>query len=248
MDFLQDNKVANRVGVAILLFVWVLESLFLGTRIWVLHEWPLFSAAQAAMLFSWLLITLSVVFTFWYRIDFFVFFLNVCGLIFALFDVIVHGHHDALVRQSDLLVIHVSTALMSYIAFSVSGIFSVLYMLESSSLRFKRFESGPFRRLPPLATLDRFAYRSALVGEPLLLLAIVLGGIWYYILTGRPIDFDAKPIVSVLLFFLYGLYLFLRYTGKVSGRTAAWLNIASYAGVIVNFLVVSAFVSSFHRW
>ncbi len=249
MDFIKDNKVANRMGVAILLLVWILDTLFIGARILLLHEWPLFSAFQATMLFSWLLISLSGIITLFYRVDFFVFFLNLCGLLFALFDVMVHGHvGSGIIHQSDLLVVHISAALLSYIAFSIAAIFSLLYLLESYSLRLKRFDSGPFRRLPPLAQLDRFAFRASLVGVPLLFLAIVLGAIWYYILTGHVVDMDAKPVISVLLFLLYASYLYLHVKGKVSGRKAAWLNILAFVLVIINFLVVSAFVSSFHRW
>lgn len=249
IDFLRDNKLANRVGLVILGLVWVLETLLLGQRVLAQHALPLYSYVQATLFFSWLLISLSVAISIFSRIDFFTLFVNLFGFLLVGFDAIVHGHlAKAVPQQGDLLVLHISVSILSYLLFSVSAIFSVLYLLEDAALRKKRFASGPFRRLPALQRLDVYAYRTALVGGPLLLIGMMVGAIWYDMLTGHFLWLDPKPIASGLLLLLYFVYLWLRGTERISGRRAAWFNLISFVGVLLNFLVIGEFMSSFHRW
>lgn len=248
-DFLKDNRVANRLGLALLGVVWVMETGFVVTRTIVHHDLPLFSASTATIFYSWLLLTVSLAVSIFSRIDYFTFFLNLLGFLFVVFDTLSHGAPlYAAPKQGSLLLLHIAIAFLSYLAFSVSCIFSILYLLEDSALRKKRYESGPFRRLPPLERLDVFAYRSALVGEPLLLIAIILGAVWYAMLTGHVLLMDAKPIVTFVLLVFYGLYLYLRGSGRINARRGAWMNLIWFGCVILNFLVIGAFASNFHRW
>ena len=249
VDFLRDNRAANRVGLVVLGVVWLLETGFMGARFAAEHYPPIFTSSQATVFYSWLLITVSIAVGTFYRIDFFAFFVNVLGFLLLAFDALVHHNRvTAPVRSSDLLILHIGVAFLSYLAFAVSLIWSVLYLLKDSALRGKRFGSGAFRRLPPLEQLDEYAYKSALAGMPLLLIALVLGSIWYIRLTGHYPLTDPKAIATTLLLFVYAVYGWLRGTGRVSGKRAAWWNMVSFSGVIVNFLVISTFLSKFHRW
>ena len=249
VDFLRDSRAANRVGLVVLGVVWLLVTGFMGVRFVAEHRLPIFTSSQATVFYAWLLITVSIVVGYLYRIDFFVFFVNLLGFLLLAFDALVHhGGPAAPVRTSDLLVVHIGVAFLSYLAFAVSLTWSVLYLLEDSALREKRFTSGSFRRLPALERLDAYAYKSALIGIPLLLLAVVLGSIWYLRLTGRYPLTDPKAVASTLLLFVYGLYAWLRGTGRLGGKRAAWWNVASFSCVIINFFVVGAFLSKFHRW
>ena len=248
-DFLRDNRAANRIGLTFLGVVWILETAFMGARIAADHRLPFFTSGQATVFYAWLLVTVSGIVSLFSRIDFFAFFVNLLGFLFVAFDTFVHGRGaNAYPRQSDLLLLHISFAFLSYLAFALSCIWSVLYLLEDSALRGKRFSSGSFRRLPALEKLDGFAYRTALTGLPLLLIAIVLGFIWYAMLTGRVLLIDAKTVTSVLLLAVYGAYAWLRASGRFGGRRGAWLNIGAFLGVVLNFLVVGEFMSRFHRW
>ena len=249
IDLLRENKTASRFGIVVLAIVWCLESVFLIERMTLDHMLPFFTSLQATVFFSWLLISVSIIMNLFWRVDYVSFFVSLLGFIFVAFDAIVHTHPQIeRVRQGDLLFLHVSVSLMSYIAFSLSVIFSVLYLMEERALRSKDFTSGPFKRLPPLERLDFFAYRSAFVGLPLLVIGMVFGSIWYRLLEGRFLFFDAKILVSILVFILYALYLALRYAGKIRGRMGAWMNLLAYMVVMANFLIVGEFVSQFHHW
>lgn len=249
VDFLRDSRMASRSGLLLLALVWVLETGYLGARIAIDHAIPFFSSSQASLFFAWLLITVSFAVSALSRIDYFTFFINLLGFLFVALDTLVRGRApDALTRMSDLLLLHISLAFLSYVAFTLSCIFSVLYLMGDSALRMKRFGSGPFKRLPPLQVLDVFAFRSALVGGPLLLIAMILGAVWYAVLTGHVLLFDAKPIASTLLFCVYLAYLWLRARGTISGRKAAWWNVVAFIGVLLNDLVFGEYMSKFHRW
>ncbi len=249
IDLLRENKTANRLGIVVLAIVWSLESTFLIERMSFDHMLPFFTSLQATVFFSWLLITVSIIMNLFWRVDYVSFFVSLLGFIFVAFDAIVHSHPQIeRIRQGDLLFLHVSVSLLSYIAFSLSAIFSALYLMEERALRSKDFTSGPFNRLPPLERLDFFAYRSAFVGLPLLVIGMLFGAIWYRLLEGRFLFFDAKIVVSILVMIFYALYLILRYTGKIRGRMGAWMNLVIYVVVMANFLIVGEFISKFHHW
>ena len=249
IDLLRENKTANRLGVAFLILVWVLETVFLIRRMTFDHMLPFFTSLQATVFFSWLLITVSVLLNLFWRVDYVSFFVCLLGFLFVAFDAVVHTHPQiGRVRQGDLLFLHVSVSLLRYIAFSLSAVFSVLYLMEERALRSKHFRSDPFRRLPSLERLDFFAYRSAFVGLPLLILGMVFGSIWYRMIEGRFLFFDAKILVSLLVLLLYALYLILRYLGNIRSRAGAWWNLVVYVIVMVNFLIVGEFISRFHHW
>ncbi|MCI0183209.1 MAG: cytochrome c biogenesis protein CcsA [Acidibacillus sp.] len=249
LDFLHDNRIASRLGLAMLSLVWIVVTMIMGGRM--IFDRPLvfFSSGQVIVLFAWLLITVSLIVNYFSAIDYFTLFMNILGFIFAIFDAFVHSQSlEATYGQHDLLLLHIGVALLSYIAFTLSFMFSLLYVLEDSALRLKRFQSGSFRRLPPLERLDVYAYRSAVIGLPLLLLGMILGALWYFLLSGHVVLFDPKPIGAFFLVLLYGFYAYARSGGWITGRIAAWVNLSCFFVVLINFLVVGELASDFHRW
>ncbi len=249
LDFLKDNRIASRIGLAMLVFVWMLVTWIMSVRMVADHPLPFFSSGQVIILFAWLLITVSILVYYFSRIDYFTLFMNILGLVFVVFDAFVHGQSlDATYGQHDLLLLHIGVALLSYIAFTLSMMFSLLYLLEDSAVRLKRFQSGAFRRLPPLERLDIYAFRSAVIGMPLMLLGMMLGALWYFLLSGKVMLFDPKTIGAILLSLFYGLYAYARNAGWITGRRAGWVNLACYVVVLFNFLFVGELKADFHRW
>ncbi|PWI58852.1 cytochrome c biogenesis protein CcsA [Sulfoacidibacillus thermotolerans] len=248
-DFLRDNRIASRMGLAMLSVVFAFVTMIMGIRISLDHLLPFFSSGQVIIFFAWLLIGVSIFINYFSRIDYFTLFMNILGFIFVVFDAFVHGQSlEATYGQRDLLLLHIGVALVSYIAFTLSVIFSLLYLLEDSALRFKRFQSGSFRRLPPLERLDLYALRSAVIALPLMLLGLILGILWYFLLSGKFVLLDPKPLGAIGLSLLYGFYAYARSSGWMTGRRAAWLNLACFFAVLVNFLFVGELASDFHRW
>ena len=104
-----------------------------------------------------------------------------------------------------------------------------------AGLRLKRLGLF-FRRLPPLADLERMNYRIILLGFFLLSIGIVSGGVWLSELPQRSSAGDVKQILAVVLWLLYAANLHTRYMmGWQGARTALFssLNFVFLAGVIV---------------
>ncbi len=244
VDFLKDNRFASRAGAAMLCVVWLLEAVFLVVMISFDHLLPFFSSAQETIFFSWLLISVSLVVNYLSRIAYFTFFMNLLGLLFVAFATGAHGQPlDVSFGQANLLLLHISVAFLSYIAFALSFIFSILYLLADSALRSKRFQSGPFRRLPPLQRLDLYAYRSAMAGLPLLVISLVLATVWYALVSGYIMLLDPRLLFAVVLTVMYGIYLRAYSTGRLNGRKAAWWNLTCFFAVVLNYLVIGQFTT-----
>lgn len=249
LDFVAHNRALNRVAFWLLAVVWGLQTSFFLTRMFEVKYVPLLTTFDTTLFFSWLLITFSLAINYFYKVDLFAFFTSVIGFAMVVFDLF-EGEGSSSVGanlQGDLLIIHISLAFLSYAAFLLSFIFSMMYLIQAKLLKEKRW-NNVFRRLPALDKLDAFTYRLIIVGFPLLLVAMILGVNWYYKVFGSVLVWDAKPIVSILLLVCYVIWLYLRLATGWSGRKLAWWNVASFGVVIVNYLFVGQFFSGFHRW
>jgi ABC-type transport system involved in cytochrome c biogenesis permease subunit len=74
-------------------------------------------------------------------------------------------------QNSDLLAVHVALMILSYGALSVSFVAAAMYLAQGGPM-------NRFARLPRARTLDDIAYRSVMVGFPLLAAGIALGAYW----------------------------------------------------------------------
>lgn len=248
IDFLNPDARVNRAAFVVLCAVWGLQTFFLAYRTRELGHFPLLTTGESMVVFAWVLLAVSVVVNYFYKIDLFTFFANLIGFAVVALDTFAHrGPEVSVPQQGDLLVLHVGMAFLSYTAFSVACIFSVMFLIQERLLKAKRF-TNTFHRLPALDRLDRLAYRMVLIGFALLLLAMILGAIWTVLQFGRPLLLDAKPIASFGLLILYGTVIYLRVSSNWPARRTAWLTVLGFGGVVVNYLVVGTYFSQFHRW
>jgi heme exporter protein C len=132
------------------------------------------------------------------------------------------------VNQGDayrLLYLHVPAAWLAYLAFFVTAVASLLWLVPRTRS----------------ATWDLLAGASAEVGVVFTALMLVVGSLW-----GRPIwgtwwEWDARLTTTAVLFFLYLGYLALRRTGATSderGKRCAIAALIAFVDVpIVHFSV-----------
>jgi HemX protein len=248
-DFVTHKRILNRIAYGLLAVVWGLQTSFFLTRMTEVHYVPLLTTFETTLFFSWLLISFSLVINYFYKIDLFAFFTNVIGFAMVVFDLFTGEGASSVGTglQGNLLIIHITLAFLSYAAFSLAFIFSIMYLIQSKLLKEKRWNTW-FRRLPALDKLDAFTFRLIIVGFPMLLLAMILGVNWYYTVFGSVLVWDAKPVVSIVLLLCYVVYLYLRNATGWSGRKLAWWNVATFGLVVINYLFVGSFFSGFHRW
>lgn len=108
-------------------------------------------------------------------------------------------------------------AILSYGAFSLSFVFSVLYLFQYRLLKKKKWGKW-LLRIEDLSKLDHMAYVLNLIGVPMLLLSLILGIIWSYVSLETLYWADPKVLGSIVLLFLYGYYLFIRIVKEPAGK------------------------------
>ncbi len=159
--------------------------------------------------------------------------------------------------------IHVTTVAISSSILLVSGAASALYLLRG---RIERKRSGLAESvggpgaatatksrsllsvLPSMVTLDRIAYRTAIVGFPLFTFAVIAGAMWAEVAWGRYWGWDPKETCSFITWVFFAAYLHARSTAGWRGRRAAWICVLGWASMIFNLFFINMVVSGLHSY
>ena len=144
-------------------------------------------------------------------------------------------------QNTDLLAIHVASMVLAYGALSVSFAAAVLYLAQGES-------QNRFARLPSAETLDDIAYRSVMLGFPILALGIALGAYWANSAWGRYWGWDPKETSALVTWLIYGIYLHMRGLRNWSGTRSAIVLVAGFAAVMFTYFAVNLWVSGLHSY
>jgi cytochrome c-type biogenesis protein CcsB len=154
--------------------------------------------------------------------------------------------------RSYWLAIHVSTAIIGFGVFLVSGIASVLYLVKTRyEARVGTGEAAPhgiLARLPAAAALDRVAHRTAVFGFPIWTFAVIAGAIWAEAAWGRFWGWDPKETWAFIAWVVYAAYLHARTTAGWRGRPAAWVNVVGLVVMIFNLTFVNMVSTGLHSY
>jgi cytochrome c-type biogenesis protein CcsB len=150
------------------------------------------------------------------------------------------------------LAVHVSTAILGFGIFFVSGIASVLYLLrsryEQRAAEGSARSSSLLDRLPSAAALDRTAHRTAVFGFPIWTFAVIAGAIWAESAWGRFWGWDPKETWAFIAWVVYAAYLHARSTSGWRGRPSAWVNVVGLAVMVFNLLYVNMVSTGLHSY
>ncbi|MGH3902351.1 MAG: c-type cytochrome biogenesis protein CcsB [Pseudonocardiaceae bacterium] len=138
------------------------------------------------------------------------------------------------------IAIHVSAAITATGILLVSGVASVLYLV--------RERAGQASRLPTSATLDRLAYRTAVVALPVWTFAVITGAIWAEAAWGRYWGWDPKETCALVAWVVYAGYLHARATAGWRGSRAAWINVVGFAVMLFNLFFVNIVIAGLHSY
>jgi ABC-type transport system involved in cytochrome c biogenesis permease subunit len=136
------------------------------------------------------------------------------------------------------ITIHVSAAITATGILLVSGVASMLYLISAPT--------GAW--LPERATLDRLAYRTAVVAFPIWTFAIIAGAIWAEAAWGRYWGWDPKETCALVAWVVYAGYLHARATAGWRGLPAAWINVLGFAVMLFNLFFVNIVVAGWHSY
>lgn len=163
------------------------------------------------------------------------------------------------------LVIHVPIAVTASGILGVSGVVSAAQIMKSRQERKADAPAAdaavadaaakPLGRIgrllagvPGPAVLDSLAFRLNSVGFVLWTFTVVSGAMWAENAWGRYWGWDPKEVWSFVIWVLYAAYLHARTTQGWMGRRAAWLAIAGFTAIILNFTVVNTLLQGKHAY
>ncbi len=129
------------------------------------------------------------------------------------------------------LVLHVGLVLAAFAGFTLAAGLAGLYLWEERRLKHRAADILRLR-VPPLATLERLAWRTILVSLPLLTVGLAIGIVRQRRDGG---SLDALEGVTVLTWLVYGGFV----VARPGGRRAAYLALGGFALVIVARLALA---------
>lgn len=143
--------------------------------------------------------------------------------------------------------LHVTLSILSYSAFALSCVLSLIYLAEGRLLRTRQLGDIVWR-LPPLELLERMSHTSVIVGLITIAVGTALGFVAVDRQTGQYWFYDPKYVVTLLVLLLYVIYLRLASTATWRGARASRLCVFNFVLVIISFTVVNLYFSQHHRF
>jgi ABC-type uncharacterized transport system permease subunit len=139
---------------------------------------------------------------------------------------------------------HVALIFIGYAALLVSFSSSILYLLQERSLKSK-LPDGLLSRLPALAVMDDIGLRSLVFGFPFMTLGLIAGSVIAQEAFGATFFRDPKVGLSLLMWAVYMLLLFTRWTAGWRGRRAATLSAIAFLAATLAW--GATYVGSMHQ-
>lgn len=153
--------------------------------------------------------------------------------------------------RSYWLSIHVTIATLSVGLFTVGFVVTLLYLVQSrreAAADAGQGKAGFMDALPKARTLDQAAYGVHVIAYPLWTFTVIAGAIWAQVAWGRYWDWDPKEVWSFVIFVVYTAYMHARVTAGWSSKRAAYIAIAGFTCVILNYSVVNVFFVGMHSY
>ncbi|ARJ49966.1 cytochrome c biogenesis protein CcsA [Staphylococcus lutrae] len=250
IDVFQKNYRIQNIGFYALGIVWFCQTISLTMFVIWQKRLPLTSLIESFYVLTWLILTITFVMSVLRHSEFMVALLNVIGFIFMT----IHTFHPRqfkedgarLTAMNELLFIHVSLALLSYVVFAVAFVNAIIYLIQYRNLKEKRFTQNYFR-MSSISTLEKMVFYSSLIGVMIMFISLVLGIQWGMISIGYMIFLDLKVISSIVILIAYSLFITLRLTRKFKQPFLMNFNIMLFLCCMINLIVITQ-LSSFHQW
>ena len=197
----------------------------LAESVWSTGQISWLVAQRTESLLAFLLMVLFF-FTYW-RYRSFSHGIFVFPLVFALTLFTAVGHRPlpfpSPLLRSGWVFTHIALILVGYAALFFSFSSSILYLVQEHSLK-TRSVGGFGSRLPALQVMDDIGFRSLLVGFPFMTLGMIAGSVIAKDSYGPMFLSDPKIVLSLVMWAVYMVLLFARWTSGWRGRRAAVLS------------------------
>lgn len=159
--------------------------------------------------------------------------------------------------QSNWLMMHVSIMVLSYAALLFGSLFSLIFLLLPTSLKFQPEIASENVILTPGArfkltefgeTVDNYSYRILGLGFPLLTMGILSGAVWANEAWGSYWSWDPKETWALITWLVFAIYLHTRLTRGWTGTKPAVIASCGFVTVWVCYLGVNILGSGLHSY
>ncbi len=127
----------------------------------------------------------------------------------------------------------------------LSFVSSLLYLLLSRQLKRKQPSSWT-SRMPALQEIDELGYKALLLGFPFMTIGLLAGSVVAEERFGASFVADPKVLLSLLMWAIYLLLLYTRWSAGWRGKKAAYL--ASIGFVVAVCAWAANYLSKLHRF
>src|SRR4029077_4197498 len=169
-------------------------------------------------------------------------------LVFLLTFIAATGQQPFLLTSPGLrtgwLFAHIALIFTGYAALILSFGASLLYLLQERSLKSKK-GGGLLSRLPALEVIDEIGFRSLLLGFPFMTLGLIAGTVVAQSTYGRVNLLDPKILLSILMWIVYLIMLYTRWTAAYPGHGAAYPAAGAFVFAIIAW--PANYFSTIHR-
>ncbi|MHD0448375.1 cytochrome c biogenesis protein CcsA [Staphylococcus cohnii] len=249
-DFLKKHHRIKMIGFVSLGIVWMLQTVSLSLYVNVTKQIPLGNIFDVFFALAWLIISISIVINVIKQINLSIFLFNMIGFLFIAINTFQPMHYQSTGEKlniiNELLIVHISLAVISYALFTFAFVNCILYLIQYNNLKQKRFDQKYFR-IGSVATLEQVVFYSSLIGFIFIILSIVLGAQWGFNTLGVNIIIDPKVIMSSVITLLYGIYLIFRVKKILTKHKLIYFNILLFCLSMIN-LFFASHISDFHQW
>lgn len=249
-DVARANQTTKRIGTGLLLFVWVIQTLYLAIGLYEQRVTFVLTKFDTFFFFAWLLVTLALLIEWFVQIDLIVFGANVLGFAVLVLNYLnIPGMAPINERwplNDNLLYTHIALAMISYVAFTLAALFAVSYLFLHRRLKEKQW-TQQMQRMPSLENMDKLTFATVMIGLILLISSLVLGFVCVGLQEDSTLLYDPKVVNSFLIIAAYTFYIFQRKSSNASITKLSYMNLLAFAFVVVN-VVVANIVSNFHQW
>jgi ABC-type uncharacterized transport system permease subunit len=132
---------------------------------------------------------------------------------------------------------HAALALFSYGVFALLALTSIMYLLQTYSLRRKHLH-GLFSFLPSILELDHICVRLLVAGVILMTWSLAVGSV-HWVRDFTSVD-PAKLLITAGVWIAYSAAMVLRLWGKLVSQRLAWACVALFAVALLSLGPVNA--------
>jgi ABC-type transport system involved in cytochrome c biogenesis permease subunit len=159
----------------------------------------------------------------------------------------VHQSPASILKDFNFYEVHVISTLLSYSAFTLAFISSLMYILLSREIHKKQLGFF-FSRLPSLELLDRMSNFAIIIGTFFITFGIILGISMASKVWGAVWAKDPKLISVFITWIIYFAFIFLRNAKGWQGTRASVLSIIGYIWILISFSIIGLFLSNLHSF